>query len=116
MPHASGRLWEVTRKGRPVFGDVLPGLQALTSAEVRRLRDEGAELIDVRPIEEFAAGHIPGALSNALRPAFATWLGSLVSEDRPLVFVLAEGQDPADVVRQSLQIGYERLAGELEGG
>jgi glyoxylase-like metal-dependent hydrolase (beta-lactamase superfamily II)/rhodanese-related sulfurtransferase len=115
-PQYFRRLREVNRKGPRVYGVVLPGLHALPSGEVRRLRDEGAELIDVRPVEEFAAGHIPGALSNALRPAFATWLGSLVPEDRPLVFVLAERQDRNDLVRQCLNIGYERLAGELEGG
>lgn len=39
-------------------------LQPVTLNELRRrLRDGSATVIDVRPREEFAAGHIPGALS-----------------------------------------------------
>ena len=87
-----------------------------TWQEVDRLRAEGAELIDARPMEAFAAGHIPGSLSIALRPAFASWLGWIVPPDRQLVFVLDRGQDRSDLVRQSLGIGYEALAGEVAGG
>jgi rhodanese-related sulfurtransferase len=75
-----------------------------------------AAVVDVRRIEDFATGHIPGALSIELRPVFASWLGWLVDPDRPLVFVLDPDQDRSDLVRQCLSVGYEHLAGELEGG
>jgi hydroxyacylglutathione hydrolase len=55
-------------------------------------------------------------LSIELRPVFASWLGWLVEADRSLVFVLGDDQDRSEVVRQSLSVGYEHLAGELEGG
>jgi hydroxyacylglutathione hydrolase len=108
-------LQEVNRRGPRVYG-ALPALPRLNAAEFRKHVADGAEIVDVRPVAEFAAGHIPGALSIALRPAFATWLGWLVPDDRPLLFVLGEEQDRADVVRQALKIGYERLSGELDGG
>jgi len=73
-------------------------------------------LVDVRPAKAFGAGHPAGALSIALRPAFATWLGWLVEPDRPLLFVLDDGQDRGELLRQCHKIGYERLAGELAGG
>ena len=76
----------------------------------------GAALVDVRPIETFAEGHIPGALSIALRPAFASWLGWLVAAEQPLVFVADADQDRVALVRDCLKIGYENLAGELAGG
>ena len=82
----------------------------------RRLVDDGAVIVDVRQVEPFAAGHIPGSLSIPLRPQFASWLGWLVGRDRTIVFVLDEGQDRGELVRQCLAIGYERLAGELVGG
>jgi rhodanese-related sulfurtransferase len=80
------------------------------------LMNRGGWLIDVRPIAEFAAGHIPGAVSIPLRGQFATWLGWLVPDRTPLSFVLAVGQDPAEVAWQGLKIGYENLAGQLDGG
>ena len=87
----------------------------LTPGEVRRLASAGAGLIDARPAASFAAGHIPGAISIPLRPAFATWLGWLTDPGRPAVFVLEPG-GRAGLIRQARNIGYEHLAGELAGG
>jgi hydroxyacylglutathione hydrolase len=47
---------------------------------------------------------------------FGSWLGWLVPADRPLVFILDEGQDRGELVRQCLDIGHEQLVGELAGG
>ena len=73
-------------------------------------------MIDVRPIDAYAAGHIPGSLSIELRPVFASWLGWLVDPETPLVFVVDADQDRAALVRACLDIGYEQLEGELAGG
>jgi len=110
------RMREVNRRGPAVYGTDLPNLIQLTPARLQAAVDAGAELIDVRPISQFATGHIPGALSIALRPAFAAWLGWLVDTDRPLAFVADVDQDRTDLVRQCLKIGYEHIAGELAGG
>ncbi|MGQ4383528.1 MBL fold metallo-hydrolase [Streptomyces sp. SAS_270] len=106
------RLGEANRRG-PAVLRTEPGLPALTVTEARRLIGQGAQLVDVRPIADFAAGHIPGALSNPLRDQFATWLGWLLPDDTPLVFVTAPGQDLTELTWQALKIGYERLAGHL---
>jgi len=116
------RLREVNRSGPAVLGPVPAALPALTPEEVRRVAAPGAgvepaaALIDARPAASFAAGHIPGAISIPLRPAFATWLGWLTDAGRPAVFVLEQGQDRADLIRQARNIGYESLTGELAGG
>jgi rhodanese-related sulfurtransferase len=109
------RLGEVNRRGPGLLtGDAK--LAPLTPAALRSLVDRGGWVIDVRPVADFAAGHIPGAVSIPLRDQFATWLGWLVPDDVPLGFVLADGQDPAEVAWQALKIGYENLAGQLDGG
>jgi rhodanese-related sulfurtransferase len=108
-------LREVNRRGPFVYGK-FPDLPTLDVAEARRLISDGAALVDARPVTEFGAGHIPGSLSNALRPQFSSWLGWLVERHRPLVFVLNLSQDRAELVRQCLTIAYENIAGELAGG
>lgn len=110
------RLREVNRRGPALYGVSPPTLTPWEPEEVRQLVADGAELVDVRPVTDFAAGHIEGALSIELRPAFASWLGWLARHDRPLVFVLNADQDRADLVRQCRKVGYEQLAGELAGG
>ena len=109
------RLGEVNRRGpRILTGE--PELPPLGPSELQLGRSGGAEVVDVRPAEDFAAGHVPGALSIALRASFATWLGWLVDADRPLVVVRREDQDPAEICWQALKVGYERIRGELAGG
>jgi hydroxyacylglutathione hydrolase len=114
FPTYFSRLPEVNRLG-PRLYRTLPSLDRVGVARVRELITEGAVLVDVRPIEDFAAGHIPGALSIELRPVFASWLGWLVDPDQPLVFVLGPEQERSELVRQCLSVGYEHLAGELDG-
>ncbi|MGH3123488.1 MAG: MBL fold metallo-hydrolase, partial [Streptosporangiaceae bacterium] len=90
------RLAEANRHGpAPVTGS--PRLAPLSPAGLRSLTGAGGQLIDVRPVEDFAAGHVPGAVSIPLREQFATWLGWLLPAGVPLGFVLAGGQDPAEV-------------------
>lgn len=108
-------LREVNRRGPHVYGQY-PALAPLDAVTVDGLLDDGAALVDVRPVEAFAAGHVPGSLSIPLRPQFASWLGWLVERHRPVVFVAGAGADRDELVRQCLAIGYERLAGELAGG
>jgi len=60
------RLAEVEQVARDYFQG-RDGLEPLSSEELmRRLRDPRTLVIDVRPPEEYAAGHIPGALSIPL--------------------------------------------------
>jgi len=106
----------LNRRGAPRHGTGRQVLAALTAAHVAELAAEGATIVDARPIAEFAAVHIPGSLSNELRPAFATWLGWLASPDRPLIVVLGAGQDRGELVEAALLVGYDNLAGELDGG
>lgn len=108
-------LRELNRRGPRVYGEA-PVLSPLDAEATEQLADDGAVIVDVRSVEAFAAGHVAGSLSIPLRPQFASWLGWLVGRDRALVFVLDEGQNRAELLRQCLSIGYERLGGELTGG
>jgi hydroxyacylglutathione hydrolase len=107
------RLGEINRRGpAAVEGD---NLRALTADEVASLVAAGAQVVDVRPLADFGAGHVPGSVSIPLRPVFATWLGWLVDDDRPIVVVRNPDQDPGEIVWQARKVGYDQLAGELDG-
>jgi glyoxylase-like metal-dependent hydrolase (beta-lactamase superfamily II)/rhodanese-related sulfurtransferase len=108
------RLAEINRRGPalPPAGNTLP---SLTVEQV--MGAAGAEMIDVRPPVDYAAGHVPGSLANTLRSAFATWLGWLVPDPAtPLMFIRNDDQDPEEIVWQARKIGYDHLVGELVGG
>lgn len=62
-----GRLAEV-RQVVDLYLDGRDALEPVSLRELRRLmRDDSVTVVDVRPEEEFRAGHIPGALSIPVR-------------------------------------------------
>ncbi len=115
FPTYFGRLPELNRRG-PTRIDTLPTLPLLDPDEVARRIADGAVVVDARSFVSFGGGHLPGSLSNTLRPVFGSWLGWLVAADTPLVFVLDADQDRGELVRQCLDVGHENLLGELDGG
>jgi hydroxyacylglutathione hydrolase len=110
------RLRERNRVGPELLGAEWRVLPLVSTDQVRARLAGGAVLVDARPVAAFAAGHIPGALSIALRPQFASWLGWLLDDAQPLVFVLDDDGDRGELVRQCRTIGYDHLVGELAGG
>ncbi|MFC4949247.1 rhodanese-like domain-containing protein [Pseudonocardia sp. GCM10023141] len=108
------RLGELNRRGPAVLGS--QGLPELGVPVVRELLAGGALIVDVRPVTDYAAAHVPGSVSNPLRAQFGTWLGWLVEPDTPLVILRGPDQDLDDLVWRALNVGHDRLAGELAGG
>ncbi|MEV0769654.1 MBL fold metallo-hydrolase [Nocardia salmonicida] len=109
------RLGEINHRGPAVLGDT-PALDPLNSEQVSKLIADGAQVVDARPAADFAAGHIPGALSITLRPVFATWLGWLADTDRPVIIVRDDSQNGVDIAWEAAKVGFDSLAGELDGG
>jgi rhodanese-related sulfurtransferase len=92
----------------------LPDPESLTPDEVAdRVRD-GAWLIDARPIHDWALAHPVGAISNELRPAFASWLGWIVPFGAPIILIV-DDHDRSEAVRLARRIGYDNVA-LLAGG
>jgi hydroxyacylglutathione hydrolase len=114
-PTYFARLGEQNRRGPAPLGSG-PRLPPVTPEVARDLIAAGALVVDVRPVEAFAADHVAGSLSIPLRDAFASWLGWVAPHDVPLVVVRAHHQDPDEVAWQAAKVGYDNLVGELVGG
>ena len=115
FPSYFAELPERNRRGPHLYRE-LPVLPRLDVETVGRNLAEGAVLIDARPVTAFAVEHPAGAISIAARPVFASWLGWLVDLDRPVVLMLDDDTDRADLVRQCLRIGHDAIVGEVAGG
>jgi glyoxylase-like metal-dependent hydrolase (beta-lactamase superfamily II)/rhodanese-related sulfurtransferase len=110
------RLRDVNRAGPLLHGPAEPLLPLLEADIVEQLVGGGTWLVDARPVAAYAVGHVPGSVANTLRTQFGTWLGWLAPADAAFVFVLDAGQDRADLVRQTRNVGFEQILGELRGG
>ncbi|MCA9058765.1 MAG: MBL fold metallo-hydrolase [Planctomycetaceae bacterium] len=104
------------RQERPSLEETMQKtVRALSVDEILQLQAEGAQLLDVRDGIDFEGGHLKGSLNVALDGKYATWCGSLLSHDKPIV-IIAETSGEEEAVMRLGRIGYDNVAGYLDGG
>ena len=108
----------INTQGAPLLGRHPAPPKKLKAAEVAALKDKGVALVDIRAGRDYDRGHIPGSYSVSLQPgeAFSAWVGWLIARDRPIVLVGGSDRMHADAQRQLHRIGFDNIAGALEGG
>ncbi|QDU69719.1 MBL fold metallo-hydrolase [Engelhardtia mirabilis] len=90
------------------------GPPAMTLDQVLAAQAEGAQVLDVRGAEAFAAGHLAGSDAIGLEGRFASWAGSLLDLERPIVVVTKPGTEREVAVRLA-RVGLDRVLGYLDG-
>ncbi|MFZ0477662.1 MAG: MBL fold metallo-hydrolase [Terriglobales bacterium] len=106
---------EINRSGAVALAD-LPPVSALTAGEVQALLDGGENVLDVRPNEHFAAGHVPRSINIALSGQFATWAGTILGITSSPVLI-ADTDSQIDEARMRLaRVGFGNVRGHLAGG
>jgi len=106
---------EINRSGAATLTE-LPPLPKLSPAEVQAQLDDGANVLDVRAGDVFAAGHVPGAINIALSGQFASWAGGILGiHSKPVLVGDSEAQIEEARLRLA-RVGIEDLGGYLNGG
>ena len=80
--------------------------------EVLSLQAGGAAVIDSRPADVFASGHLRGAINVGIDGRFAEYAGDVVDSDQAVVVVAEPGREAEAKVRLA-RIGFDRVAGCL---
>jgi glyoxylase-like metal-dependent hydrolase (beta-lactamase superfamily II)/rhodanese-related sulfurtransferase len=94
----------------------LPKVMPVAASELKLMLERGAIALDVRSTEQFAAGHVPGAINIALSGQFASWAGAVLGlSSRPVLIADGEEQRAEAQVRLA-RVGIEDLTGYLDGG
>jgi glyoxylase-like metal-dependent hydrolase (beta-lactamase superfamily II)/rhodanese-related sulfurtransferase len=75
----------------------------------------GAVILDTRSDSAYAAAHPPGALHVGLAGQYASWVGTLARPEDRLLLIAPAGREEEAVMRLA-RVGYENIAGLLEGG
>lgn len=103
-------------KERPTLQDTLErvlkplGLQALLE-----MRDAGHQIVDVRDPDEFSKAHLAGSVNIGLGGQYATWAGTLLSREKPIVLIANPGREEEAAMRLG-RIGFDHIAGYLQDG
>jgi hydroxyacylglutathione hydrolase len=103
-------------KERPTLERTLAReLRPLTLDEVLALEAAGAQVLDARDPAEFAGAHLRGSVNVGLGGSYATWSGTLLDPNRPIVVVAEPGREEEAAMRLG-RIGFDNVAGYLDAG
>jgi len=90
-------------------------LQPLSLDEVLDRQEDGAQVLDVRDPAEFAQAHLLRSVNIGLGGQYATWAGTLLSKEKPIVILSEPGREEEAALRLG-RIGFDHVAGYLQGG
>ena len=101
----------LNRRQRAVrtLGATLP---ALGAEQVAAAIAHGAVVIDARDPQEFAAGHLRGAINVPVEGRMAETVGMVVGPDTPVVLMAPEGEEQEAAIRL-VRIGFDRAVGHI---
>ena len=106
---------EINRGGAPALAD-LPELKAISPAELKAMLEEGVIALDVRPGEQFAAGHVPGSVNIPLSGQFASWAGTILGLSSAPVLIADSPEQLSEGRLRLARVGIEGERGYLQGG
>jgi glyoxylase-like metal-dependent hydrolase (beta-lactamase superfamily II)/rhodanese-related sulfurtransferase len=100
----------------PALLDELPAPIAFSPQAVQKMQRGGHVVLDTRRSPQFGAGHIRGSLNIGLGGQFASWAGSLVKPEIPLVIVTEDAEHVREAQTRLGRVGLDKVSGYLEGG
>lgn len=90
-------------------------LRPLSLDEALEARRDGAQLLDTRDPADFEGAHLAGSVNVGLGGSYATWCGTVLDRERPVVIVADPGREREAATRLG-RIGFDIVAGYLEDG
>lgn len=106
----------LNRQERPNLHDsMMDAMETLSLQEVLKYQSEGAQIVDVRSPADFEGAHMKGSINIGLTGKYATWCGTLLDSERPIVIVSDEGDEEESVMRLG-RIGFDNVVGYLVHG
>jgi hydroxyacylglutathione hydrolase len=106
---------EINREGAAPLAE-LPELRAIPPAELKSMVEHGVIPLDVRPGDQFAAGHVPGSINIALSGQFASWAGTILGLSSHPVLIADSPEQLSEARMRLARVGIETERGYLMGG
>jgi glyoxylase-like metal-dependent hydrolase (beta-lactamase superfamily II) len=100
----------------PALIDELPEPIAFPAEAVQKMQRGGHLILDTRPSAQYGTGHIPGSLNIGLAGQFASWAGTLIKPDIPLLIVAEDLPSVHEARTRLARVGLERVSGHLKDG
>jgi hydroxyacylglutathione hydrolase len=109
---------KMNKEGYDNIAEVLArGTQALSPEAFDAAANEtGALILDTRDPQTFAQGFIPNAINIGIDGSFAPWVGTLITDIKQALLLVAEAGREQEVVTRLARVGYDYAIGYLDGG
>lgn len=106
---------ERNRQGAGALSD-LPELVPISAQGLASELENGANALDVRAGDRFAAGHVPGSVNIALSGQFASWAGIVLGLSSRPILIADTPEQLAEARVRLARVGLEDVSGYLQGG
>src|SRR5271169_4473703 len=100
---------------RPTLDQTMSRVNPMTLDDVLALQEIGAQILDTRESGEFAAAHLAGSINIGLSGQYATWAGTLLDRDHPIIIIADPGREGESATRLG-RIGFDHVVGFLQDG
>ncbi len=95
---------------RNVLTNGMPQPHKLDIEELKSALDQGAMVVDTRPAQTYATGHIAGTVNIPVNNAFTNWSGWLLDYEKHF-YLIADEATTAQAVRDLVYIGLDNIGG-----
>jgi len=100
---------------RPTLDQTLARVNPMVLDDLLALQEVGAQILDTRDPGEFAAAHLAGSINIGLGGQYATWAGTVLDRDHPIVIIADPGRENEAATRLG-RIGFDHVVGYLKYG
>ena len=100
---------------RPTLDETLARVNPIPLEGVLALQAVDAQILDTREPAEFAAAHLAGSINIGLGGQYATWAGTVLDRDHPIVIIADPGREAESATRLG-RIGFDHIVGYLQDG
>ena len=87
----------------------------MTLDQLLAVQDAGGQVLDTRDAAQFASGHLRGSINIGLVGQYATWAGTVLDPEKPILIIADPGQESESALRLG-RIGLDTVVGYLDGG
>ena len=105
----------LNRQERVSLEHSMANVDALDLETVLSLQKQGDRVLDTRKAADFAGAHLVGAINVPVDGRYATWAGTVLSKDTPIIVIADDDRLDESILRLG-RIGYDNVAGYLAGG
>lgn len=100
---------------RATLDETLARINPMTLEQVLALQEVGAQILDTRDPAEFASAHLKGSVNIGLGGQYATWAGTVLDREHPIVIIADPGRENESATRLG-RIGFDHIVGYLQDG